>query len=71
MKYPKEWLLKSNYLKYRQSTHFEKIDNKQLKPNNIVVMNMGIFIKNEDKKIFILMRDSLVTVLRITNLQKE
>ena len=34
-------------------------------------MNMGIFIKNEDKKIFILMRDSLVTVLRITNLQKE
>ncbi len=50
VKYPKEWLLKSNYLNYRQSTHFEKIDSKQLKPNNIVVMNMGIFIKNEDKK---------------------
>ena len=52
VKYPKNWVLKSNYLKYRQSTHFTKVDHKPLKPENIVVMNMGFCIKKGYKKKF-------------------
>ena len=45
-------MLKSNYLKYRQSTYFTKVDYKPIKPENIVVMNMGFCIKKGYKKKF-------------------
>ena len=48
--YPKKWINKSGYLKYRQSRHFIKVDKKEIKSNNVVVMNMGIFINRNYKK---------------------
>ncbi len=48
VKYPLQFSKNSNYLKYRQSTHFLFVNENKIKPENIVVMNMGLYV---DKKI--------------------
>ena len=51
VEYPKKWLIKSNYLEYRQSRHF--ISQKEnLLPNKFVAMNFGIRVTNNLKKNF-------------------
>ena len=51
IEYDLRYLKKSPYLKFRNSRHFKKVDEKNLSPRFIVAMNMGFILNKKNKKI--------------------